>query len=284
MGKRMLTDIKVIVFDLDGTLYEDTHHFDYYAKKVEEKLSADKREVFRSDYKAALSGQHPLKIGRVYDAKTDLILTIEDGYVRKAWRWDGAILINDEVQTLYPTKIEVNLDDMLSIGDLWWVPVSIGRHYGLSNKETYEAFLETRDYMMSPHFKMKPIHGLAETLADIRRHITLVVMTNSPEPDSEAILNKLGLAALFHKKIFLAGKPTKSKARFTEIRENYRVHFKEILSVGDNLVNDILPARELGCKTMFIDPHNIGDRHSADVVIKKLSDGIPILRSLQENS
>ncbi len=28
--------IKVIIFDLDGTLYEDTHHFDYYAKRIEE--------------------------------------------------------------------------------------------------------------------------------------------------------------------------------------------------------------------------------------------------------
>jgi FMN phosphatase YigB (HAD superfamily) len=276
----MFTNIKVIVFDLDGTLYEDTHHFAYYAKRIEERLSDDKREKFRSDYEAVLSGRHPLKIGSVYDVQRDLILMLRDGVVKEAYRWDGTKLTADEVQAIYPNKITVNLDNMFSIGDLWWVPSSIGRHYGLKNEDTYKAFLETREYMMSSNFKMKPINGLAETLKNIKSYINLVLMTNSPRPDSEAILVKLELSDVFHKKIFEAGKPTKTKERFEEIRRIFNVHFEEILSIGDNLFNDIVPARNLGCKTMYIDSHQISDSRSADIVVEKLEIGLRFIRNL----
>ncbi len=88
----MFANIKVIVFDLDGTLYEDTHHFDYYAKRIEEKLPKEKRQAFRNDYRAVLSGQHPLKIGRIYDTENDFILTLKDNFVENAYRWDGTKL------------------------------------------------------------------------------------------------------------------------------------------------------------------------------------------------
>jgi FMN phosphatase YigB (HAD superfamily) len=275
-----LTNIKVIVFDLDGTLYENTHHFSYYAKRIEEKLSEDKREKFRSDYEAALSGRHPLKIGSVYDTQRDLILMLRDGVVKEAYRWDGTKLTANEVQKMYPNKITVNLDNMFSIGDLWWVPSSIGRHYGLRNEDTYQAFLETRKYMMSPQFQMKPIDGVAETLTEIRDDIKLVLMTNSPKPDSEAILKKLGLSNCFHQKIFEAGKPVKTAERFEWIARTYAVRFDEIMSVGDNLVNDIIPARNLGCKTIYIDSHKIGNEESADIVVEKLKNSLEILRNL----
>ncbi|MDF0727383.1 hypothetical protein PY093_11865 [Cytobacillus sp. S13-E01] len=41
---------RVIVFDLDGTLYEDTHHFDYYALRLQEMLPEENRVLFWNDY------------------------------------------------------------------------------------------------------------------------------------------------------------------------------------------------------------------------------------------
>ncbi|WP_268753022.1 HAD family hydrolase [Bacillus alveayuensis] len=168
---------------------------------------------------------------------------------------------------------------MFSIGDLWWVPSSIGRHYGLRNEDTYQ-----REYMMSPQFQMKPIDGLVETLTAIRDDIKLVLMTNSPKPDSEAILEKLGLSMCFQQKIFEAGKPVKTAERFKRIARTYTVRFDEIISVGDNLLNDIIPARELGCKTIYIDPHKIGNEGSADIVVEKLKDSLEFLRKLASPS
>ncbi|WP_236567174.1 HAD family hydrolase [Geobacillus sp. TFV-3] len=62
-------DIKVIVFDLDGTLYEETSHFDYYAEQVAKRLCETDRPRFWNDYRAVLAGRHPLRIGVMYDTK-----------------------------------------------------------------------------------------------------------------------------------------------------------------------------------------------------------------------
>src|SRR6476660_4577892 len=44
--------LKVIVCDLDGTRYEDTHHFEYYAKQLQHKLPTEKHEAFWKDYQS----------------------------------------------------------------------------------------------------------------------------------------------------------------------------------------------------------------------------------------
>ncbi|MBB5323092.1 FMN phosphatase YigB (HAD superfamily) [Anoxybacillus tepidamans] len=272
--------MKVIVFDLDGTLYEDTHHFDYYAKRIEEKLREEKRTFFRKDYEAVLFGTHPLKIGSVYDAEEDLILLLDgDGFVHSVYEWNGNKWSDDDVQTKYPERIAVDLDNMLSIGDLWWVPSALGRHYGLTNKETYAAFLETRTFMMSPHFTMERTAGLAELLTQLRQHLFLVLMTNSPRPDSEAILEKLGLSNVFHKKIFQAKKPVDTAKHLKTICLEVGVRYEEIMSIGDNWRNDIFPAKQLGCQTIYIDPHQIGTNESADVVVRNVGEWVNLLRN-----
>ncbi|WP_162595867.1 HAD family hydrolase [Bacillus sp. CGMCC 1.16541] len=270
-------DIQVIVFDLDGTLYEDTHHFDYYAAQLEEKVPSRYRFMYRKDYEDVLSSKHTLRIGCVYDVKNDLILFIQNKKVDRVYRWNGSRLSQQSLQKLYPTSIIINLDDMLSIGDLWWVPSSIARHYGVSNDESYEAFLNTRDYMMSEQFQLNRIQGLKELLETISSKCKLVLLTNSPERDSEVILSKLGLAHVFHKKIFMGKKPMMTGERFKEICREFNVSYPNLLSIGDNLVNEIAPAKELGCSTIYIDPFHIGNETSADVTVERMTDAIHLL-------
>lgn len=272
--------IKVIVFDLDGTLYEETEHFDYYAEQVAKRLKTADRPRFWDDYRAVLAGRHPLRIGTVYDTKEDLILQLEEGDVREVRRWSGELLPAADVKAAYPRPVAIDLDRFFSIGDLWWVPSSIGRHYGLANADTYAAFLETREWMMGTEFQMNGVPGLAETLAQLREKAALVLMTNSPEPDSEAILRKLGLADVFHYKIFQAAKPVKTVAHLEAIRARFGVEYKQMLCVGDNIGNDIAPARRLGCRTMLIDAYGLAKPGDADVIVASTSACVPVLRRL----
>jgi hypothetical protein len=201
---------------------------------------------------------------------------LKNGIAKEVYRWDGTKLALDEVQALYPKPITVNLDNMFSIGDLWWVPSSIGRHYGLKNEDTYQAFLETRKFMMGPSFNMFNEKSPTST----QRVGGRGSLTNSPQLDSEAILEKLGLTNIFHQKIFEAGKPTKTAKHFEEIRTDFKVSYGEMMSVGDNLLNDIVPAKNLGCKTIYINPHKIGNNESADIVVKKVGECLEILQNL----
>lgn len=273
-----LNHIKVIIFDLDGTLYEDIHHFDFYAERLKEKLEPQYQIKFLEDYRLALEGNHPLKIGRVYDVDKDLILVQMDGVIKEAYHWRGANLSKEDISLLYPKKISINLESMLSIGDLWWVPAAIARHYGLKKEQSNKAFLETREFMMGPEFKMNPVLGMKETLQNLQKNIKLVLLTNSPQPDSEAILRKLGLNDVFNKKIYNARKPTHTEEQFASISKQFNVKFTDMLSIGDNWLNEILPAKKLGCSTIFIDPHHVGNDVTADHSVDSISEMVSILK------
>jgi FMN phosphatase YigB (HAD superfamily) len=273
---------KVIVFDLDGTLYEDTHHFEYYAKQLQHKLPAEKHESFWKDYQSALDLKHALQIGRVYDVEHDLVLVHEHNRVQEVYSWDGSPLTNVNISDLYPDPIVIEQLKMLSIGDLWWLPAAIAKHYGISAKRSKEAFLETRSYMMSSEFVMKPVNGFKEALWSLKeKGFKLALLTNSLEKDSEAILFKLGLEHLFDKKIFEGQKPTHTVERFNELKEHFQVEYSDIVSIGDNWINEILPAAELGCSTILIDPHEISTKSFANHVVRNTTALIPLLKSSQ---
>ena len=135
-----LDKIKVVVFDLDGTLYEDTHHFDYYAERLKEKLPTEKHDSFTKDYQAVLNEEHTLKMGRVYDVEHDLVLVQINGEVTEAYMWDGTSLPKDKIQQLFKNKLTFDYTSTLNIGDLWWVPNAIARHYGLKGEQAQQAF------------------------------------------------------------------------------------------------------------------------------------------------
>ena len=265
--------IKVIVFDLDGTLYEDTHHFDYYAKKLQSKLPAERQSLFWEDYQSAQEGELAIKIGRVYDAQQGLILIQEKNMVKETFSWDGRSYSSADISVRYPEPIKIDQINIISIGDLWWLPAAIARHYGLSVKDANEAFLETRSYMMSSEFVMTPVKGFKEALEKLKeKGFKLALLTNSPKKDSETILTKLGLENIFHYKIFEGQKPTYTAVRFREIKEHFGFSFSEILSIGDNWINEILPAQELGCSTILIDPHHISHKSYADHIVGDISE------------
>jgi FMN phosphatase YigB (HAD superfamily) len=270
--------IKIIVFDLDGTLYEDTHHFDFYASKLQTKLDKENQEPFWNNYQLALNGGHVLKVGRLYDVENDLILIQEKSQVIEAYSWNGNKLTDIQTSKIYPCPVTIDQHRILSIGDLWWLPVVIARHYGLNEEASQEAFLETRRFMMGPDFKIKRVEGFQETLLGIKEKGTkLVLLTNSPKEDSEVILSRLGMNHLFNLKIFDGKKPTHTTKRFQQIRDHFQVQYNEILSIGDNWINEILPATELGCATILIDPHHISKENDADQVVHNLSALVNIL-------
>ncbi|WP_078379919.1 HAD family hydrolase [Sutcliffiella halmapala] len=280
-----MENITTIVFDLDGTLYEDTHHFRYYADLLRNKLSMDVQELFEQDYLAVEDGSHTLKIGRVYDAQKDLILSHHHGEVTQGWKWDGEIVPSHEIKELYPKPLQFDLVETLSIGDLWWIPVAIAKHYGLSSKEAYEAFLQTREHMMTDDFELQPLKEFADVLERLHSKYTLVLMTNSPQVDSETIIKKLGFTSYFHDKIFEANKPIHTGEKLTFISEKWTVPFSQMLSIGDNYINEILPASLLGCSTICIDPYDIHENSVANYTVRNLNElSIKLEKLLLDNT
>lgn len=273
--------IRVVVYDLDGTVYDDTRHFELYARETQSHLPEEVQEAFWADYEAVVGGKHPaLRIGTFYDVQRDLILEMKGGRVARALHWDGSEIPPLVREHLYAGPVEPDHATLLNVGDLWWVPAAIARHYGGESEKQQQAFLKIRDIMSEPSFEVQAIPGLADLIRGLRGQVIQVLVTNSPQPDSEAVLQKVGLFGLFDRLYFRSNKPAGLKPILDEIATEYQVEMGQILSIGDNLVNEIAPSRALGCQTVFIDPHATAEPDDADLIVPAMSALFSELRQL----
>jgi FMN phosphatase YigB (HAD superfamily) len=274
-----MAKVRVIVYDLDGTVYDDGRHFEIYAREIQSFLPDDAKDDFLADYTAVAEGRHPaLHIGTFYDVQNDLVLETRNGTVRRALHWDGAEVPPIVRQQLYPGTVVADNLAIVNVGDLWWAPSAVALHYGGKAEDNSAAFLKVRDIMADPGFEMRSIPGMAETVQALKDRFVQVLATNSPEPDSKAILTKVGLIGLFDRMYFMSRKPVGLKAIFTELAEQHGIGMDGILSVGDNLVNEIAPAKALGCQAVFIDPHGMAEEEDADLIVRSMAELIPLLR------
>lgn len=277
-----LDKVRVIVYDLDGTVYDDNRHFELYAQEIASHLPEAVREAFWSDYRATVSGRHAaLRVGSFYDVERDLVLYPRAGKIVRAVHWEGNEVPPVVREQLYPGIVTPDNVTIMNVGDLWWVPSAISLHYGGEPEKHGRAFLRVRDIMSEPQYTMTAIPCLAETVKALKESgkVVQVLATNSPQPDSEAILTKVGLIGLFDKLYFRSNKPVGLQAIFAELARQYGCDMEHILSVGDNLVNEIAPARAMGCQTVFIDPFNLGEADDADLRVTAMTDLIPLLRA-----
>ncbi|HWI64106.1 MAG TPA: hypothetical protein VNT75_19890, partial [Symbiobacteriaceae bacterium] len=77
-----LTKVRVIVYDLDGTVYDDNRHFEIYARLIQSQLPEAKQAAFWADYSAVVAGEHPaLRVGTFFDIPRDLVLETRGGRV-----------------------------------------------------------------------------------------------------------------------------------------------------------------------------------------------------------
>lgn len=279
----LFSEVRLILFDLDGTLYEDTHHFDLYARLIQEGLPPGVQASFWHDYQRVKEGVHPaLRVGTLYHVARDLVLHVRAGHVSRALTWEGRELDAATRGELFPHAVEVDHETIFNVGDLWWVPSAVGAHYGGDRQQGQAAFFKVREIMSGTDFTISPIPGLKEALLALKGKITLVLATNSPQPDSEAILRKVGLEGVLDRAYFRSQKPGGLLPILEELMATHGLEPRQILSVGDNLVNEIVPLRSLGARTVFIDPHGFGEPSDADLVVRTMAELLPTLRALGE--
>ncbi len=261
----IIQQCRVIIFDLDGTLYEGTSHFEYYAKKIQELLSQELQQHFQKDYQEMLDGIHPVKIGTVYDAEMDYILTISPMTleVLAVRNWKGQLICKEKQQELYPFPIHLDDERMIGIGDGWFLPVALGIHYGA--KDIYHCYNKTKEYMASKEFLLEKTKGLKEALERLGETKKLVLMTNSDADDVKRLLQALELADVFDFEITDAFKPNKTEDHLQKIMILYSVQPEEVVAIGDNFINEIAPALKLGMYGIYLT--NQSPNHHFDKLI-----------------
>ncbi|GGE70041.1 HAD family hydrolase [Priestia taiwanensis] len=263
--KALIEKCKVIIFDLDGTLYEGTCHFDYYAEQIKNELPKELHQDFERDYEAMKQGDHALKIGKVYDMEKDVILTLDPMTfsVVEGHTWEGQLLPNSTVEEWYNEPIVYDEARMIAVGDGWWLPYVNGAHHGV--KDTYHCYDKTKEYMVSKDFVLPKTEGLKEALMKLKDEKKLVLLTNSDYEDVQRLLKELELHGLFDFEITDAYKPFETEQHLQKLMILYSVEPHEVVSIGDNFMNEIAPALKLGMHGVYISEH--GHTYSNDSLV-----------------
>lgn len=260
-----LDTIQTIIFDLDGTLYEDMRVYDRYAAELARFLPVDRQQQYAADWALTKQRQGVARVGMGYDETRDRLFRFAGNRILHFIDWNGhpepvprpdPSTTHREIGAGPPPDaptIEVPIfgTDRFNIGDWWGLPDVLASHYGVARDERGQAFLATRAYMGSDAFHIQPEPGLRDALLTLNTGgFHLVVMTNSPAETTAEVLDHLGIHTLFAHVAPSSKKPLGMRRFLEQVSPAERV-----LSIGDNYINDIEPVLQAGGHAVYIDRH-----------------------------
>jgi FMN phosphatase YigB (HAD superfamily) len=274
--KHLIDEAKLLIFDLDGTLYEDTDHFDYYCRLMQQRVADDKKQAFWDTYESMKKGNHPVAIGKVYDIQNDVSVTVDPMtlQVTKVMTFDGEEWPSEKIKKEYPRELVYDFERLIAIGDGWWLPYATAMHFGLKQSDTWECYNATKEYMVTDQFNLTKTPGLKDALIRLKEEKKLVLLTNSEREDVQRLLNELELAGIFHALHTEGQKPLKTKEKIQAILDEFGVQPQEAMSIGDNFINEIAPALLMGLKAVYIQPNRIEVEHENLIVIPTLTNAL----------
>lgn len=168
--------------------------------------------------------------------------------------------------------------------DGWEAAVVLARGPGGDGQGFAQAFLETRAFMHTDGCPLEVPTGLPELLGELAGRLRLVLVTNTPMAGVLPLLGRLGLAEAFDELCTRSGKPAGFTRRLGALAEVLGVEPSRVVSIGDHFRNDIAPAIEAGCTTVYVDPFGRGPDGRADLEVRRLEDALGPLRAMIEGS
>jgi FMN phosphatase YigB (HAD superfamily) len=250
--------IRTVLFDLDGTLYEDPMVYDHYAEELGSFLPAGARVQYLDHWQRARRGQDAARVGMGYDAERDALFRYRGGHIMSIVDWKGVetpVVSSQEEDPGRPVgpPIEVPIfgPNRRNIGDLWAMADVLAMHYGVPRQSRSAAFRSTREFMATDAFHLHLHTGMRECLTGLRTEgVILIAMSNSPIDSVHDVFDDLGIREYFSMIVGDSGKPAGLYAWLSDMSEP-----GDLLSIGDNYVNDIEPALRSGARALYIDRH-----------------------------
>lgn len=208
---------KIIIFDLDGTLYE-LEGGSFPQSKLKKKIAEQ--------------------------AKSFVISKLSKNQVEAE-----AVLKN--IQTQYGDDISLGLEKEFSL-------------------DRYEYFNFV--WNIPALGIVKKSQKLRDILNNLSQDYRLVLVSDAPQIWIDNVLRELNIKEMFIGYIF-SGEGTFRKDfnnAFDNILTQLKVHSDNCISIGDQEETDIIPAKKLGMKTIFVNPARCSTQ--ADISIKSIND------------
>lgn len=239
----MVDDIKTIVFDLDGTIYQNTvFHRDYLHFLVEgtDKVSWADALI---DYAESVFCGERLTMNAFYASER-----IEAQSPAAFFQALEAARLAD-----LPYKQALLRDDCLYTGDAWAVVTLIGKALGLIEGDRGDViYKRTREKMSTDG--MTGNVRLRDAIRSLRGRFDTILLSNSYESTAVEFLDQLGYVNTFEKTVFSANKPRGMIDALCEKEPALFERPQSILTIGDHAFNDLFPLQQLGSRTLWVNP------------------------------
>ncbi|UVI32896.1 HAD family hydrolase [Paenibacillus spongiae] len=281
MSNQWLSAVKVILFDMDGTLYQEDTYLERYIRYLLEG-TAHELEADAAMYvgRSILSGEHAFQIGHFYHKPTDRIFVRQGDTFLYSLSWEGTRTAPFHVDDAY-LRSQAIFSDMIHLGDPWCIAAVMSHKYGIGKEKLEQAFRRVRKEMILEPYRFPYRSELFQALGELDAVDKKIVMTNTYLESGLEFLNYMNIHHLFDEVHCGAEKPDGIE-RYMEslLQQGYQPH--EILSIGDNTWNDLHPVKRLGGRTCFISPYNSADTETWDMQLTTLQELEQLLRSIQQ--
>ena len=267
-------EIKTLIFDLDGTLYHDgLFYLDYLHFLLEGSVWEGSYFTLCDYVQEILEGKR-LKLNSAYYCRQLQASTVEELF--------------SQLENLYvkdPTREQLaDTRQIIYLGDMWYILRLIGEALGLLDGErSNEVYLKTRDRMVKRGLHIAP--RLRKVIMELAQQRRVVLLTNSPYDTAIQFLHTLQCENLFPYTITQAGKPVGMEKA---LRETLGADFldapESVLSIGDHMLNDLIPLQNYGCKTLWVNNFDIELDVDSDYVIHGPAELTDFLEQLCANA
>lgn len=247
-----LADVKVVLFDLDGTLHEDPRATDFYAKALEEDMPDGTGFGLREEVAEVIQRRHSAaEPGFFVDPNRGIVIEARDWIAERAVDWSGetVVLPAGERADRIPHQGELRY-----LGDQWQIIGALAARRGATVQSLRSAFVKARLFVNDPETVLNRFAALDEVLQRLSGGRRLLLATNTSEDLARPLVQRLNMRPPFEVIRFDARKPAGCAELIDHANQRWNTQASEVLVIGDNLWNDLLPPAGRGCRTIHIDP------------------------------
>jgi FMN phosphatase YigB (HAD superfamily) len=247
----MTGQVKTIVFDLDGTLYQ---HMSYHSWYIEALLQRCDNKDFKPHANEIIgvvdeiiSGNSPIKMNEYYNqctiGKENFKITSIREVLATGSRGTGEQLYDES---------RVN-EDIIFLGDAWWVVRYVAIKIGMEAKYNNQQFFETQQKICEGLSASKQF---VDILKKISKQYEIALLTGSLEKTARTFIKKLGVRDIFGKNVVYDCKKAHNLWEGLEgLYPGISERPETVLSIGDNIYKDLEPIRNAGGKVLWINPY-----------------------------
>lgn len=254
-GKEMqkcvdVSKIQWILFDLDGTLYEDK---EYLAPYISLLL---KNTKFESMSEEIIALAERIVSGKCEEIPMNCFYQIKES---RTCSIDVMMSVMKESRmSSYPFE-QIYTDKKspyIFLGDGWDVINLIETCLGVKDLHGEELFMKVRkmqyDKLADENYRKN--QRLIDVLEKLKMYFVTILVSNSPEELAKPYIQKLGFSEAFSCMLFNGKKPYALYERLTSVIPEIETHTESILSIGDHAFNEIVPIMLHKGQTAWISP------------------------------